>query len=91
LKEIVAAQVDGLLYLNDEITPKQYDFLLTMRDEYKIPIVLTNTLYPDNEAIPSVSIDYEKAGYEITRTLIDEGRKDIFMVSTVRKYMVNDQ
>ncbi len=91
LKEIVAAQVDGLLYLNDEITPKQYDFLLTMRDEYKIPIVLTNTLYPDNEAIPSVSIDYEKAGYEITRKLIDEGRKDVFMVSTVRKYMVNDQ
>ncbi len=91
LKEIVAAQVDGLLYLNDEITPKQYDFLLTMRDEYKIPIVLTNTLYPDNDKIPSVSIDYEKAGYEITRKLIDEGRKDVFMVSTVRKYMVNDQ
>lgn len=91
LKEIVAAQVDGLLYLNDEITPKQYDFLLTMRDEYKIPIVLTNTLYPDNDRIPSVSIDYEKAGYEITRKLIDEGRKDVFMVSTVRKYMVNDQ
>ncbi len=91
LKEVVAAQVDGMLYLNDEITPKQYDFLMTMRDEYKIPIVLTNTLYPESEEIPSVSIDYEKAGYEITKKLIDEGRKNVFMVSTVRKYMVNDQ
>lgn len=91
LKDIVAAQVDGMLYLNDEITPKQHDFLLTMRDEYKIPIVLTNTLYPDSDEIPSVSIDYEKAGYEITRDMIGEGRENIFMVSTVRKYMVNDQ
>lgn len=91
LKEVVAAQVDGMLYLNDEITKKQYDFLMTMRDEYKIPIVLTNTLYPDSEEIPSVSIDYEKAGYEITKKLVEEGRKNIFMVSTVRKYMVNDQ
>ncbi len=91
LKEVVAAQVDGMLYLNDEITKKQYDFLMTMRDEYKIPIVLTNTLYPDSDEIPSVSIDYEKAGYEITKKLVEEGRKNIFMVSTVRRYMVNDQ
>ncbi len=90
LKEIVAAQVDGILYLNDEITEKQFDFLQTIKNEYKIPIVLTNTIYPESDEIPSVSIDYEKAGYEITKKLIDEGRKDIFMISTVRKYMVND-
>lgn len=90
LKEIVAAQVDGILYLNDEVTPEQYKFLQTIKQEYSIPIVLTNTMYPDHDDIPSVSIDYEKAGYEITRRLIDEGRQNIFMVSTVRKYMVND-
>lgn len=90
LKEIVAAQVDGILYLNDEVTPEQYRFLQKVKDEYSIPVVLTNTMYPDHDDIPSVSIDYEKAGYEITKRLIDEGRKNIFMVSTVRKYMVND-
>ena len=90
LKEIVAAQVDGILYLNDEITEKQYNFLKTMKSEYQIPVVLTNTFYPDCDDIPSVSIDYERAGYEITKKLIEEGRKHIFMVSTVRKYMVND-
>ncbi len=90
LKEIVAAQVDGILYLNDEITPKQFDFLRTIKNSYQIPIVLTNTIYPDSDEIPSVSIDYEKAGYEMTKQLIEEGRKNIYMVSTVRKYMVND-
>lgn len=90
LKEIVAAQVDGMLYLNDEITDSQYEFLMKVRDEYGIPIVLTNTIYPKNDEIPSVSIDYEAAGYEMTKRLIEDGRSNIYMVSTVRKYMVND-
>ena len=90
LKEIIAAQVDGILYLNDEITDKQYAFLLNVKNEHQIPIVLTNTIYPNSDELPSVSIDYEKAGYEITKKLIDEGRINIYMVSTVRKYMVND-
>ncbi len=91
LKEIVAAQVDGILYLNDEITEKQHEFLLKIKNEYQIPLVLTNTIYPGSDEIPSVSIDYEKAGYEITKKLIEEGRQNVYMVSTVRKYMVNDQ
>ena len=91
LKEIVAAQVDGILYLNDEITDKQFELLQTIKNAYQIPIVLTNTIYPGSDEIPSVSIDYEKAGYEMTRRLIEEGRQNIYMVSTVRKYMVNDQ
>lgn len=90
LREIIAAQVDGILYLNDEVTHDQYEFLQRVRDEYSMPVVLTNTVFPDHEDIPSVSINYEKAAYEMTKLLIDEGRQNIFMVSTVRKYMVND-
>lgn len=90
LREIIAAQVDGILYLNDEITEAQYAFLKTIKNTYQIPVVLTNTFYPEDDEIPSVSIDYERAGYEITKKLIEEGRQNIYMVSTVRKYMVND-
>lgn len=90
LREIIASQVDGILYLNDEITEDQYEFLRKVKNNYDIPVVLTNTFYPGSDEIPSVSIDYERAGYEITRKLIDEGRKNIYMISTVRKYMVND-
>ena len=90
LREIIAAQVDGILYLNDEITETQYDFLKTIKNTYQIPVILTNTFFPGSDEIPSVSIDYKRAGYEITKKLIEEGRKNIYMVSTVRKYMVND-
>lgn len=90
LREIIAAQVDGILYLNDEINENQYNFLKTVKNNYQIPVVLTNTFYPESDEIPSVSIDYERAGYEITKKLIEEGRKEIYMISTVRKYMVND-
>ena len=90
LREIIAAQVDGILYLNDEITDPQYEFLKTVKNTYQIPVILANTFYPGDDEIPSVSIDYERAGYEITKKLIEEGRKNIYMISTVRKYMVND-
>ncbi|MDZ4195763.1 MAG: LacI family DNA-binding transcriptional regulator, partial [Candidatus Izemoplasmatales bacterium] len=46
MKEVVASQVDGILYLNDEINESQYTMLNLIQDEYKVPIVLANTLYP---------------------------------------------
>ncbi|MCK7487097.1 MAG: hypothetical protein MZU97_17490 [Bacillus subtilis] len=44
LKEVVASQVDGILYMNDEINESQYAMLNVIQDEYKVPIVLANTL-----------------------------------------------
>ncbi len=90
LKDVIAAQVDGILYLNDEINSEQHALLKDIQDNYNIPIVLANTLYPDASDLIAVSIDYELAGYEVTKSLISEGRKNIYMLSTARKYMVND-
>jgi len=90
LKEVVASQVDGILYLNDEINESQYEMLNIIQDEYKVPIVLANTLYPYDNKLVTVCIDYFKAAYEVTTQLINEGRKDIFLLTTARKYMVND-
>jgi LacI family transcriptional regulator len=90
LKEVVASQVDGILYLNDEINESQYSMLNVIQDEYKVPIVLANTLYPYDNKLVTVCIDYYKAAYEITNRLINEGRKDIYLLTTARKYMVND-
>ena len=89
-QDVVASQVDGILYLNDEINEKQYLLLKNIQDNFRIPIVLANTIYPKDLQLSAVSIDYEKAAYEVTKSLIGEGRKDIFMLSTIRKYMVND-
>ncbi len=90
LREVVASQVDGILYLNDEINEEQYALLNTIQDEYKVPIVLANTLYPYDNKLVTVCIDYFKAAYELTQKLIHEGRKHIYMLTTARKYMVND-
>ncbi|MGE0003229.1 MAG: LacI family DNA-binding transcriptional regulator [Candidatus Izemoplasmatales bacterium] len=90
LKEVVASQVDGILYLNDEINEEQYKMLNVIQDEYKVPIVLANTLYPYDNKLVTVCIDYFKAAYELTSRLIEKGRKNIYLLTTARKYMVND-
>ncbi len=90
LKEVVASQADGILYMNDEINEEQYAMLNTIQEDYKVPIVLANTLYPYDNKLVTVCIDYFKAGYEITQRLINQGRRNIYMLTTARKYMVND-
>ncbi|MFA6647101.1 MAG: LacI family DNA-binding transcriptional regulator [Candidatus Izemoplasmatales bacterium] len=90
LQEVVASQADGILYMNDEINEEQYKTLTLIQEEYGVPVVLANTLYPYDNSLTTVSIDYFKAGYEATKKLIDEGRKNIYMLTTARKYMVND-
>jgi len=44
LKDVVASQADGILYMNDEINEEQYAMLNTIQEDYKVPIVLANTL-----------------------------------------------
>ncbi|MDY0346341.1 MAG: LacI family DNA-binding transcriptional regulator [Acholeplasma sp.] len=90
LNDIVAEQVDGVLLLNDELDLNQMKTIKETFDDNDIPFVLANVIY-DDQTVPSVSIDYAKAGYEITKLMIENGRKDIYMLSTVRKYSVNDQ
>ena len=90
VRTVVAEQVDGVLYLNDELESEHINLILNMLKSNGIPIVLTNVVL-DNDDIPSVSIDYYQAGYEATKKLIAEGRRNIYLLSTVRKYTVNEK
>ncbi len=90
LQDIVAEQVDGVLYLNDELSEKHVDEIKRVFHTNGIPFVFANVVSDDNE-VPMVSIDYEKAGYEITRLLLDDNRKDVYLLSTARRYSVNDK
>lgn len=90
LNDIVAEQVDGVLLLNDELDSIQMKTIKDTFESNEIPFVLANVIY-DDSTVPSVSIDYEKAGFEITKMMIEAGKKDIYMLSTVRKYSVNDK
>lgn len=83
-QEVFAAQVDGILYLNDELQESNIKQIM----ESPVPVVLCN-VQEEKNLIPSVSIDYEKAFYEATKYFIDKGKKDILLVSTRSAYFVN--
>lgn len=90
LYDIIAEQVDGVLYLNDELNDRLVGEIKKTFKDNNIPFVFANVVSNDPD-VPTVSIDYEKAGYEITKLLINDHRESIYLLSTARKYSVNDE
>lgn len=84
-RDVVASGVDGVLYINDEITDEHLE-LITEASKH---VVLTNTVCNDPN-VPSVAIDYQKAAYEITKTMIDRGNKNIWLITSAKHYVAND-
>jgi len=84
--DVVASQVDGVLYLNDLVLDKDVEYMKSM----SVPIVIANVLLEEQNAMPTVNIDYERAAYEITKKLIDRGRKQILLAQTRRYYSMNN-
>lgn len=90
IRNVAAEQVDGVLFLNDELDLNQMQTVRKNILEFGIPLVLTNAIF-DNEDFPSVSIDYAEAAYEATKALIASKRKNIYLLTTVHKYSVNEK
>lgn len=84
--DVVASQVDGVLYLNDLRMENELDNLRGAN----IPVVCANSVIsaPD---VATVNIDYEEAAYRITKNLINKKRKAIVLATTVRNYSMNVQ
>ena len=85
LGNVMASGVDGVLYVNDEITRGSFDLLANLN----IPVVLTNTNGAE-KGLPYVTIDYRAAAYDVTKQMIEKGSKEIWFVTTKRKYIVNE-
>ncbi|MDF2699702.1 MAG: ccpA [Haloplasmataceae bacterium] len=83
-QEVYASQVDGIIYLNDELTEQNIEQIR----KSDVPVVLCNTT-DENNVVPSVSIDFEAAFYNGTKSFIEKGRKDILLVSTRSAFSVN--
>ncbi|MDD2492507.1 MAG: LacI family DNA-binding transcriptional regulator [Bacilli bacterium] len=83
--EVIASSVDGILFMNDEMTKEAYQQI-----EYTpVPVVFVNSL-SQKDTIGSVCVDYEQCAYEITKTMIDRGNKKIVFVGTEHKYALNE-
>lgn len=89
IRNVIAEQVDGIIFMNDELDQAQMEVVKEEVSKTKTPIVLANVL-TDDMSFPSVMIDYTKASYEATKDLIEKGKKDIYMISTVRRYSINN-
>ncbi len=90
MRTVLSEQVDGILFLNDELEKAQMKIAMDAIKDAMIPVVLSNVFYEDDD-IPTVAINYEIATYEITKRMIEYGRKDIYLFSTMRRYSVNTQ
>jgi len=88
IRTVVSEQVNGLLCLDDELSDAEVDSMKKILNENGIPFVFGNSYYNDPE-IPNVTVNFEKASYELTKMLINDGRKSIYFLSTKRRYSVN--
>lgn len=76
INSMLEKQVDGIVYMGSKIQDEHLKEFKTS----PVPIVLAATIEPTN-AIPSVNIDYEAAGYAATKLLIDNGHKQIAFIT----------
>ena len=90
IRDVASEQVDGVIFLNDELDKDQMHHIKEMFEDSNIPFVLSNVVSEDDE-IPAVNIDFETAAYEITKKMIASGRKDVYLFSTVRRYSANNR
>lgn len=88
MRAVIAEQVDGILFLNDELEKDKMKAAIDYIKDSMVPLVLSNVIYED-EAVPSVAIDYGRATYNITKKMIEFGRENVYLFSTVRHYSTN--
>lgn len=77
-------QVDGILFMSDNISEEHIE---QFKGE-SVPVVLAAT-YDEKKRVPSVNIDYEEAGYEATKYLIDLGNERIAFISGDEEAIIN--
>ncbi|TBL78367.1 catabolite control protein A [Paenibacillus thalictri] len=76
INTLLEKQVDGLLFMGGAVTEEHIQAFKTS----SVPIVLCATA-DENNTIPSVDIDHEKAAYDAVQVLIQNGHRSIAMIS----------
>jgi LacI family transcriptional regulator len=76
INTLLEKQVDGLLFMGGAVTDDHIQAFKTS----SVPIVLCATADEHNQ-MPSVDIDHEKAAFDAVNVLIQNGHRDIAMIS----------
>ncbi len=88
MEKIVSDQINGFIYVNEELSSKNIVNITQILKANKIPSVFANVSSKDKD-ISTVHIDYTKATYDLTRKFISRGKKNIYLISTSKKYALN--
>ncbi len=83
--EIIASSVDGILFMNDEMTDDIYQQI----ENTPVPVIFVNAL-SKSKNFGSVAIDNEECAYRMTKEMISRGNKNICFVGTEHRYAVNE-
>lgn len=83
--EVIASSVEGILFMNDEMTKEVYQMI----DYTPVPVVFVNAL-SKKDVIGSVCVDYEECAFDITNKMIEKGNRNIIFVGTEHKYTLNE-
>jgi len=76
INTLLEKQVDGLLFMGGVVTDEHIQAFKTSA----VPIVLCATT-DENSTIASVDIDHEKAAFDAVNVLIEQGHRNIAMIS----------
>lgn len=76
INTLLEKQVDGLLFMGGAITDEHVQAFKTS----SVPVVLCATV-DEQKSIPSVDIDHEKAAYDAVQVLLQNGHRQIAMIS----------
>ncbi|WP_047981563.1 catabolite control protein A [Ornithinibacillus contaminans] len=84
INTMLEKQVDGIIFMGGNISEEHVQQFSTA----SVPVVLAAT-YDGTDSIASVNIDYEAAGYEAAKFLIEKGNKKVAFISGKEEYTIN--
>lgn len=86
INEMSSKQVDGLLFMGDEITHTHRTYF----EGLKAPVILAG-LIDWQHKIPSVNIDYGQAAYDAITSLFDKGHtKIVIAMGSMKQYVIKN-
>lgn len=86
--KIIADRIDGLIYVNEELSEDYIYELQNTLLQNNIPTVFAN-VSPQTKDISVVRISYTDATYQLTKKLINNGNKNIYFVKTKKVYALD--
>ncbi|PWW26156.1 LacI family transcriptional regulator [Cytobacillus oceanisediminis] len=75
LNTMLGKQVDGIVFMGGNITSEHVDEF----EKSPVPIVLAGSI-EESGKIPSVNINYERAAFDVTKSFIEKGHKEVAIV-----------